>query len=114
MVMTGSTKIIVIAVVAVVAIAGIAGGAFYFMNKDKNNEKELVIATSPDFPNYEYMYGEEYAGIDLDIIRAICDELGYKPKFQNVTFGGIIGGVKEGKYDVPNKRFAKVRTPCSQ
>lgn len=100
MVMTGSTKIIVIAVVAVVAIAGIAGGAFYFMNKDKNNEKELVIATSPDFPNYEYMYEEEFSGIDMDIIRAICKELGYTPKFTNVNFDSIVAGVSAGKYDV--------------
>ena len=104
MVMTGSTKIIAIAVVAVVAIAGIAGGAFYFMNKDKD-DKELVIATNPDFPNYEYMYGEEFAGIDMDIIRAICDELGYKPKFESVIFGGIIGGVSAGKYDVGASGF---------
>ena len=104
MVMTGSTKIIAIAVVAVVAVAGIAGGAFYLMNKDKD-DKKLVIATSPDFPNYEYMYGEEFAGIDMDIIRAICDELGYKPKFENVTFDGILVGVSTGKYDVGASGF---------
>ena len=39
MVMTGSAKIIAIAVVAVVAIAGIAGGAFYLMNKDKDDNE---------------------------------------------------------------------------
>ena len=104
MVMTGSAKIIAIAVVAVVAIAGIAGGAFYLMNKDKD-DKELLIATSPDFPNYEYMYGDEYCGIDMDIVRAICNELGYKPKFVNVEFGGILSGVSTGKYDVGASGF---------
>ncbi len=104
MVMTGSTKIIAIAAIAIIVVAGGVGGAFYIMNKDKD-DKELVIATSPDFPNYEYMYGDEYAGIDMDIIRAICDEAGYKPKFQTVTFGGIIGGVTSGKYDVGASGF---------
>ena len=99
MVMTGSAKIIAIAVVAVVAIAGIAGGAFYLMNKDKD-DNEIVIATSPDFPNYEYMYGDEFSGIDMDIIRAICEEAGYKPKFENVAFDSIVAGVSTGKYDV--------------
>ena len=99
MVMTGSTKIIAIAVIAVVVIAGGVGGALYIMNKDKD-DKELTIATSPDFPNYEYMYGEEFTGIDMDIMRAICEELGYKPKFVNVSFDSIVAGVSAGKYDV--------------
>ncbi len=99
MVMTGSTKIIAIAAIAIIVVAGAAGGAFYFMNKDKD-DKELVIATSPDFPNYEYMYDQEFAGIDMDIIRAICNELGYKPKFENVAFDSIVAGVSSGKYDV--------------
>lgn len=99
MVMTGSTKIIAIAAVAIIAIAGIAGGAFYFMNKDKDSN-EITIATSPDFPNYEYMYDEDFAGIDMDIIRAICEEAGYKPKFVNVQFDSIIAGISSGKYDV--------------
>lgn len=99
MVMTGSTKIIAIAAVAIIAIAGIAVGAFFIMNNDKD-ENEIVIATSPDFPDYEYMYGEKFTGIDMDIIRAICKEAGYTPKFENVAFDSIVAGVSAGKYDV--------------
>ncbi len=98
MALTGSTKIIVIVAVVVVVVAAIAG-AFIVMNSGKD-EKTLTIATSPDFPNFEYMYGKEFAGIDMDIIRAICNDLGYKPEFKNVIFGGIVTGVSEGKYDV--------------
>ncbi len=99
MVMTGSTKIIAIAAVAIIAIAGIAVGVYFVMNNDKD-DNEIVVATSPDFPNYEYMYGEEFTGIDMDIIRAVCEETGYTPKFENVTFDSIIAGVSSGKYDV--------------
>ena len=98
MALTGSNKIIVIAAVAIIAVAAIAG-AFIVMNSGKD-EKTLTIATSPDFPNFEYMYGKEFVGIDMDIIRAICNDLGYKPEFKNVVFGGIVTGVSEGKYDV--------------
>lgn len=47
---------------------------------DADGTKTIVIETSPDFPPYDYLYGEEYAGIDIDIIRAVCKEIGYKPE----------------------------------
>ncbi len=61
---------------------------------------ELVMATNAAFPPYEYMEGDEYKGIDIDLAQAIADKLGKKLVIENVEFGTIVAGVETGKYDV--------------
>lgn len=64
------------------------------------NDKELVMATNANFPPYEFMEGEEYAGIDIDLAEAIAEKLGKTLVIENVEFGSIVTGVQSGKYDV--------------
>lgn len=62
----------------------------------------LTVATSPDFPPYDSMYGTKFTGIDMDIIRAIstCGALNYNISFVNSEFDGVLTGVSTGTYDV--------------
>ena len=60
----------------------------------------VKVATSPDFPPYDALYNNAFSGIDMDVIRAICNELNLKVEFVNVDFDGIITGVSTGVYDV--------------
>ena len=39
--------------------------------------KVLRVATNVAFPPYEYYENEKPVGIDIDIMQAICDKLGY-------------------------------------
>ncbi len=96
--MAQTTKIIAIVAVSIVVLAGIVGAAMFLM-KD-NNENKITIATSPDFPNYEYMYGSEFAGIDMDIIRAVMKDIGYEPEFKNVNFDSIVMSIQSEKYKI--------------
>ncbi len=66
-------------------------------NKDEN---VLVMATNAAFPPYEYVEGEKFVGIDIEIAQAIADKLEMELKIEDVEFGSIIGGVVEGKYDM--------------
>ena len=59
-----------------------------------------TVATSPDFPPYDSLYGAKFTGIDMDIIRAICNELNYQVSFVNIEFDGVLTGVSTGTYDV--------------
>mgnify|MGYP000677152383 FL=1 len=36
----------------------------------------LVMATNATFPPYEYIDGEDYKGIDIEIAQAIADAMG--------------------------------------
>ncbi|MBQ3620353.1 MAG: transporter substrate-binding domain-containing protein [Methanosarcinaceae archaeon] len=60
----------------------------------------LVVATNAEFPPYEYFDNGEITGIDMDIMQAVCDELGMELKIENMEFDSIITAVNAGKADV--------------
>ncbi len=61
---------------------------------------KLVMATNANFPPYEYMEGNDYEGIDVEIAGEIARKLGRELVIENVAFGSIIAGVQSGKYDM--------------
>lgn len=58
------------------------------------------MATNAAFPPYEYIEGDNYVGIDIEIAQAIADKLGMTLEIKDVEFGSIVGGVQTGKYDM--------------
>ena len=62
--------------------------------------KVLKVATNVAFPPYEYYENEQAVGIDVDIMQAICDKLGYTMELSDMEFGSIITAVAAGKVDV--------------
>lgn len=66
-----------------------------FEDTDKEN---LIMATNAEFPPYEYIDGDKYFGIDVEVAKIIADKLGYDLKIENVAFDSIIPGVQSGKY----------------
>ena len=97
---TGTMKIVAIVAVAIIVLGGVVAAAMVLMKEDDPNT--ITVATSPDFPPYDYMYGGEYAGIDMDIIRAVLKDMNpdYKVKFVNVNFDSVIASVSSGKYKI--------------
>ncbi len=67
------------------------------VDTDKPN---LVMATNAEFPPYEYIDGDMYYGIDVEVAKIIADKLGYDLVIENVAFDSIIPGVQSGKYDM--------------
>ncbi|MBE6757282.1 MAG: amino acid ABC transporter substrate-binding protein [Ruminococcaceae bacterium] len=61
---------------------------------------ELVVATSPDFPPFENLEGEEVVGIEIDVLELICKELGVELKLEQMDFDSVLAGVQAGKYDM--------------
>ncbi len=61
---------------------------------------ELVVATSPDFPPFENLEGEEVVGIEIDILEIVCEKLGVKLNLQQMDFDSVLAGVQAGKYDM--------------
>ncbi len=68
-------------------------------NVDRSNGV-LTIATNAEFEPYEYMVEGEIVGIDIDIMQAVCDKLGYELKIDNIAFDSIIPAIQSGKADV--------------
>lgn len=67
------------------------------VDTDKPN---LVMATNAEFPPYEYIDGDKYFGIDIEVAKIIADKLGYDLVIDNVAFDSIIPGVQSGKYSM--------------
>ena len=68
-----------------------------FVDTDK---PDLIMATNAEFPPYEYIDGDKYFGIDVEVAAIIANKLGYDLKIENVAFDSIIPGVQSGKYSM--------------
>lgn len=65
-----------------------------------HNNGKLVMATNAEFPPYESKNGEEIIGIDVDMMTAVCDELGMELEIKNMQFDSILPAIKSGKADI--------------
>lgn len=75
----------------------LAGVPVQFADTDK---EDLVMATNAEFLPYEYIDGDMYYGIDVEVAQLIANKLGYDLKIENVSFDSIIPGVQSGKYSM--------------
>lgn len=72
-----------------------------YVKKDVDRTKgTLVVATNATFPPYEYYENDAIVGIDMDIMQALCDEMGYDLTIEDMEFDSIITAVQSGKADV--------------
>lgn len=68
---------------------------------DVQKAGKLVIATSPDFPPFESIgAGNVVEGIEIDILNAVCAELGVELVIEQMDFDSVLPGIQAGKYDV--------------
>lgn len=60
----------------------------------------LVMSTNAEFAPYESFEGDKIVGIDVDIMQAVCDNLGMDLEIYNTDFDRIIPDVATGQVDV--------------
>ncbi len=75
-------------------------GTMPYEKKDVKRNGKLIVATNAEFPPYEYVDNGKITGIDMDIMQAICDELGMEMTIENMKFDSIISAVNAGKADI--------------
>ena len=66
--------------------------------KTGSEKKQLVVATSPDFPPFESLDGSDIVGIEPKLMQAIADKLGMELVWEQVDFDSIIPGIQAGRY----------------
>ncbi len=72
-----------------------------FVGCGEAEKKTLTVATSPDFPPFEsYNDKNEVVGIEIDILKLVCEELGYELDLQTMNFDAVLTGVSTKKYTV--------------
>ena len=61
---------------------------------------QLVVATNAAFEPFEYMEGDSYVGIDMEIAALLADELGQELVIQNMDFDAVCLSVGQQKCDI--------------
>ena len=64
------------------------------------SKDQLVEATNAAFEPFEYMQGESYYGIDMEIAAALADYLGKELVIQNMDFDAVCLSVGQQKCDI--------------
>lgn len=61
---------------------------------------QLVVATNASFEPFEYMLGEDYYGIDMEIAALMADHLDKELVISNMDFDAVCLSVGQGKADI--------------
>lgn len=81
-------------------------GAYPYVSKDvARTNGTLIIGTNAEFPPYEYYENNQITGIDMDIMRAVSDELGMDMQIEDMAFDSIIAAITSGKVNVGASGF---------
>lgn len=60
---------------------------------------KITIATSPDFPPFESLEGDQVVGIEVEIMKLVAKELGVECEFVQMDFDSVLIGIQSAKYD---------------
>ena len=82
---------VILLIVMATALIGCGGGS---------SSNTLTMATSPDFPPFEYLEGGKVVGIEVEILEKVADKLGKELVIEQMDFDSVIPGVQAGKFDV--------------
>jgi len=59
-----------------------------------------TVGTSAGFPPFEYVEDGEIVGFDIDLMKAIGEEMGFDVTFEDIAFDSLIPALKTGNIDV--------------
>ena len=65
----------------------------------KEDDKNLVMYTNAEFAPFEYFEGEEIVGVDVDIAKAIAEDLGKELTVKHTDFDSLLPSLVTGKAD---------------
>ena len=65
-----------------------------------SKDKTYKVGIDVTYPPFEYKDGDTYKGIDIDLIKAIAKDQGFKIKFEAMDFSGIIPALQANQLDV--------------
>ena len=68
--------------------------------KRDDSKDQLVVATNAAFEPFEYMKGDSYYGIDMEIAAALAEYLGKELVIENMDFDAVCLAVGQMKCDI--------------
>ena len=92
-------KIIALVLALVMCLSLTACGKKGATLKDVQKAGKLTVATSPDFAPFESLENNEVVGIEVDIMKKVCEKLGVELEIVQMDFDSVLVGVQSAKYD---------------
>lgn len=98
-------KKLLLGLAGVFALTALAACSSSSNTLDKvKNKGTLTVALNPHFAPFEFKTIQDgkdtIAGADIEIAKAIGDELGVKVKFSEMSFDNVLASVQSGKADI--------------
>lgn len=93
-------RVLIIGLIALFAL--VACNSNDDSNADNSDDEKEVYKVGIDvtFPPFEYKEGDEYKGIDIDVINAIGEEEGFEVEILPMDFKNIIPSLLSGELDI--------------
>ena len=92
-------KIVSVLLVVALVLSMVACGG-KTANGDDKSKNQLVVATNASFEPFEYMDGDTYYGVDMEIAKLLADELGKELVIDNMDFNAVCLSVGQQKCDI--------------
>ena len=89
--------------VLMLVLAGCASSNDKLSQIQKN--KSISVYTDPNFPPFEFLGASGIEGVDIEIAKAIANDLGVKADIQEGKFDSIIMAIKGGRGDIAISGF---------
>ena len=64
------------------------------------SKDQLIVATNAAFEPFEYMMGDDYLGVDMEIAKLLADSLGQELVIMNMDFDAVCLSVGQQKCDI--------------
>lgn len=64
------------------------------------SKDQLVVATNAQFEPFEYMKGDKYYGVDMEIAAKLAEYLGKELVISDMSFDSVLLSVDQGKADI--------------
>lgn len=68
-------------------------------SSSSESKPALNLGLSADYPPFEFKKNGEVVGFDVDVARAIAQELGYSLSIQDMDFSALIPSLQSGRID---------------
>lgn len=64
------------------------------------SKDQLVVATNAEFEPFEYKIGDQFYGIDMEVVKAFADSIGKELVIKDMDFNAVVTSVEQGKADI--------------
>ena len=87
-------------ILAVAMIASVATVLVGCGETKDDGEKNYIIYSDNAFAPFEYKKGNQFAGIDMEIMKALADKLGLELVIEDMDFDAVVTSVGKNNIDI--------------